>query len=496
MSSEADVVPAAAVVSETSSAVVSVEMLDGSTTTTTTKKSSSKKKKPPSNSVLETATGTTTTTTTDTPTKKPKRTFNEMIVEAIRALKDRTGSSQIAIQKYILSEWTEIVDNPTFRSRMGQTLKKGIKSGQFQRIKASYKISAEWTKKERQRKSKDATKKLAEKKKRDQASQQKRNEKEAQRIEDLKKTLSPEELEELKLKHEAKVEKQRAKEEVIRKAKEKAERLRRRRFPMEDTRLHLEDKELGLAPPKGVKRRPVLPHFFQLVRPDNKNSASSKCDAMDYDNRGLVPDTLQVYHFFRGDVRFCDLLEQKLVADFTLSHLMHAIDEVLMGNAKKSKMIPPLLTHLFCVCLSLLTNPVSDGTESREEVQLHKDLRELGQALNPASWPEVCALYMDCMHRYYNSGTQNAAVLPPGKTDVEFLFRVTDKPDLSGETEIEFNGYFGSLKSTLVRGVDRLNKQDPWTLPAEDLLAMLRALTDDILSSRPDLMVEMTARYV
>lgn len=172
--------------------------------------------------------------------------------------------------------------------------------------------------------------------------------------------MTAEELEELKRKQELRAERQRLKEEMERKEKEKLERLRRRRFPMEDTRLHEEDKEFGIATTT-KQRRPAIPYFFQIVR-DFKSTVQtpSRCDAMDVDTRGLVPDLLQVYHFFRGDVRFCDIMTEQpnmtVCCDFSLSHLMYAVDEVLMGNARKCKLVPPLLQHLFLCCLSLLTS--------------------------------------------------------------------------------------------------------------------------------------------
>ena len=438
--------------------------------------------------VLETATDA-------SPKKAAKKTMTEMVHEAIKALKDRTGSSQIAIQKYILGTWPQD-ENNTFRSRLSQALKKGIKGGHFAKVKASFKISSEWTKKEKARHSKEAVRKAAEKKKRDQVSQTKKHEDEAKRIEAMSASLSQEELDELKHKHELKVERQRQKDEVVRKAKEKLERLKRRRFPMEDTRLHEEDKELGIS--SNAKRRPAIPYFFQIARDSKTTSQTpSRCDAMDVDTRGLVPDLLQIYHFFRGDVRFCDLTGKKLVCDFSLSHLIYAVDEVLMGNARKSKLVPPLLQHLFLCCLSLLTAPVHDG-ETKEQAQLSKDLEELSEALNPASWSEICIMYMECMDRYYKSpASQDPSVLQPGVTDVSYLFRVTQTPDLtSSPKDIPdgYFGYFGNPKSALARAFDKLNRQDVWTLQAEELLALLRALTDDVMATRPDIMVEISDR--
>lgn len=468
----------------------------------------------------ETAPSETTTTppetTTDNDSKhdtatngnKAKKTMAEMVHDAILALKDRTGSSQIAIQKYILATFPSVDDNNTFRSRLGQTLKKGVASSHFQKVKASYKISPEWIKKAKAKRAKEIVRKAAEKKKRDSANQANSNKKQDADAkknresvsESMKESMTQEELDEIQRKHDLKMERQRLKEEMARKEKEKQERLKRRRFPMEDTRLHEEDKEFGIT--ATVKRRPAIPYFFQIVR-DSKSTAQtpSRCDAVDFDNRGLVPDLLQVYHFFRGDVRFCDLTEPKMVCDFTLSNLIYSVDEVLSGNARKSKLVPPLLQHLFLCCLSLLTAPAFAG-DTREQKQLSRDLEELADALSPASWPEICIMYMECMDRYYKSpASQDPSVLPPGRTDVSYLFRVSDTlstaPVPPGAAVPDgYFGYFGNPKSTLAKAFDKLNRQDVWTLQADELMALLRALTDDVIATRPDIMVEISGRCV
>jgi len=431
------------------------------------------------------------------PKAKPRRTMIEMILEAIRSLKDRKGSSQIAIQKFILGNWQNIQDNNTFRSRLLKALKQGVKAGQLQKIKASYKVSAEFKKKEKARKSKENAKKQAERKKKNAEGLVKRKEanekKRKQELEDRKKSLSKEELAALAKKEEERLAKQKLKEENERKAKERAERLRKRRFPMEDTKLHNEDKELGVTAPKEVKRRPQLPYFFQLAD-SSKAASASKCDSLDYDNRGIVSDLLQIYHFFHGDVGFVDILaeqsNQKVIADFGLSHLMYAVDEILNGNCKKSKLVPPLITHLFVACLQILTAPTleNDG--------LSNDLQSLGKALTPASWSEVCSMYMECMERYYStSASLGGNVLEPGYTDLEYLFRMSDTVN-DQYVENNGSGYFGihALNSVLGRAYDKLSKQDPWTLSAEELLVLLRALTDDVLATRPDISLHISER--
>ena len=71
--------------------------------------------------------------------------YKEGIVSAITSLKDRNGSSMIAIKKYMQDnlpkgkKWL----NATFLS----ALKSGVAAGDFVKIKNSYKLSAEFKKK-------------------------------------------------------------------------------------------------------------------------------------------------------------------------------------------------------------------------------------------------------------------------------------------------------------------------------------------------------------
>jgi hypothetical protein len=155
---------------------------------------------------------------------------------------------------------------------------------------------------------------------------------------------------------------------------------------------------------------------------------------------------------------------------------------------------------LMLCCLAILTNPTLEG-ETPEEKQFNKDLMELKEALGPTSWPEVCCLYIDCMDRYYkSSASQDSSVLPPGVTDLQYLFRVTDSPDLSHVTNIHdtisegYYGYLGHPQSSLAKAYEKLCRQDAWLLNAEDLLALLRALTDDILATNPILRTEIADR--
>ena len=359
-------------------------------------------------------------------------TYVQLVHDAIVAMKDRTGSSQIAIQKYILGKHPEL-ECPHFKSRVNQAVKTGVKNERFQKIKASYKISADYKAKERAKKKKKAaslhkTRTVAETK-----------ENNAKRLKQLETTLSPEELAKAKEEMRKKEEAARRRAEAERKAKERADRIRRRRFPMEDTKLHAEDKELSVKPPPDVANRPYLPYFWNLTLPLNDPTRhgkttsgilqASKVDGLDYGNRGLVPDLLQVYHFFRGDVHFVgDDDENPIVPAFTLSNLVFAVEQVLNGNARRSRMVPPLLSHLFCTCLQILCQP-PDDTLTGAERQLRKDFSTyLRPALTPASWADVCYLYMDAMERYFCSdASRNPNVLQPLSIDIEYLLGVRDE---------------------------------------------------------------------
>ena len=71
-------------------------------------------------------------------TKNP--TYLEMVKEAITDMKERNGSSLIAIAKYIENKYNVV---NTFRSRLKYALKKAITDGKIVQIKKSYKLPTE-----------------------------------------------------------------------------------------------------------------------------------------------------------------------------------------------------------------------------------------------------------------------------------------------------------------------------------------------------------------
>ena len=464
--------------------------------------------------------------------KSLNKTYEQLIHEAIVALKDRTGSSQPAISKWIMATYPAFEDGPTYRRNLNSSLKNGVKKEHFAKVKASYKISAKFKEKERSKKRKAAAAAAAAKKKviQEQQSAVKQLEKtqavNAKKAKELEtKKLSPEEIEKIKAEMAKKEVLARRRAEAEARAKERADRLRRRRFPMEDTKLHAEDKELSVKPPVDVVARPYLPYFWHSILPfgdparSGKTSSSilqaSKVDGLDSGSHGLVPDLLQVYHFFRGDVHFTSPNDDEyypIAPEFSLKQLMFSVDQILNGNARKARLVPPLICHLFVTCLQILCSPPDRSIEDKNELKLRRELHEnLAPALSPASWAEVCCLYMDAMDRYYSTdSSRDPNVLPGLAIDIEYLLGVSDNPVVpmtpslqksnNGQDENvselpdRYYSYIGNPKGVLYRAQAKLLRQDPWTLTAEELIALLRALTDDILSTNPAISEDLAAR--
>ncbi|XP_057426333.1 histone H1-like [Lotus japonicus] len=90
---------------------------------------------PISNSAMTTA------TKKAAPAKKPLShpPFAEMITEAIASLKERTGSSQHAITKFIEGKHKELP--PTFRKLILHQLKKSVAAGKLVKVKNSFKLA-------------------------------------------------------------------------------------------------------------------------------------------------------------------------------------------------------------------------------------------------------------------------------------------------------------------------------------------------------------------
>merc|ERR1712032_1368547 len=92
-----------------------------------------------------------------TPSKKESIPYTEVVTNAIMALKDRTGSSQPAILKWIVNNHPD-VDLAKLKKKLNFTLKNGVKSKRFIKIKSSFKINPIWLKKKEKPKKKAPTK--------------------------------------------------------------------------------------------------------------------------------------------------------------------------------------------------------------------------------------------------------------------------------------------------------------------------------------------------
>jgi len=123
---------------------------------------------------------------------------------------------------------------------------------------------------------------------------------------------------------------------------------------------------------------------------------------------------------------------------------------------------------------------------------------------------QLCFFYMDMMERYYASDVSLEDGVLPGddKFDMRYYWDANEMEKEKMETEPTNNGgdgnelisnryksYLGDSQGVLVKGYSKLQQQkEPWTLKAEELMALLRALTDDVLAKRPDLAEDIAGR--
>eukprot|EP00980_Cylindrotheca_fusiformis_P010674 scaffold2381_cov128-Cylindrotheca_fusiformis.AAC.15 len=393
------------------------------TTTAATTSVAQKESTDDSQQSMKTPSKKTTSNSTKSPGTPGKTTYVQMVTDAIVSLRDRTGSSQVAIKKYLLANNPGVTPEK-LKQNLNKALKTGIKSNRFVKVKASFKIHPEFRKKMKSKKSKV-----------------------------VKKTPTKAELAA-----------QREKDRKLAKEKARLDRIRKRKFPMEDLQLIAEDRELDVS--VSLPPRPSL----TLVLPENPSACKS-----DSTRTGLLEDVFHVYHFFRGDVGW-GINQEKGVAPFSLQHWLGCVQQVLVGAAKRSRMLPPLMTHLFVVALQNLVP------------------EELQAALTPASWSEILMLYMDAMDRFHETElSQKSNAIPGQPIDTEHLFGNSEKrkDDLHLEETKPEHSY---LDKTLAKVHSKLLTQDPWMLSADELLALLRALADDLLAIAAETAVELDDR--
>ncbi|KAJ4839175.1 hypothetical protein Tsubulata_032048 [Turnera subulata] len=82
-----------------------------------------------------------TKTTSSSASSPPHPPYFEMISEAILALKDRTGSSQPAIAKFVEDKYKKVLPE-NYKKVLSVQLKKFVKSERLVKVKNSYKISS------------------------------------------------------------------------------------------------------------------------------------------------------------------------------------------------------------------------------------------------------------------------------------------------------------------------------------------------------------------
>ena len=260
-----------------------------------------------------------------------------------------------------------------------------------------------------------------------------------------------------------KVEKERKKKE-----RERLDKIRRRKFPMDDFKLIEEDKELRVK--VDVPPRPSLelamPNFPAACRSDTMGS-------------GLMNDVIHIYHFFRGDVGWGRFNKNKsLVAPFTLEQWMECVQQISKGWSKKVRMLPPLINHLFVLTLQ------------------HLVPEKLKSALTPTSWSEVLVLYMDAMQSYYTDklAEEENNVIPSLGIDGKYILFLSDEEETDSSKLEAPDPSSPYLTGILEKAHSKCVTQDPWNLNAEELLSLLKALVDDVLSTSTDCFEEFDIR--
>jgi hypothetical protein len=305
--------------------------------------------------------------------------------------------------------------------------------------------------------------------------------------------------------------------DMAKKAKDLADRIKKRRFPMDDLQLIAEDRELGVKRPPTVTKPPYLPFAMQSLLPHDMRPSTKKAtpgsivnactSTVSSGSRGLMSDVLQVYHFFVGDVGYARMVDGS-VPIFTLKQFLYAVNEVVNGNARKSRVVPPLISHLFVTALTTLLSPTAEDwgpsgeTDNSALESLKADLVKLKGSLSTESWGEILSCYINAMEKFYTTDASTVSDALPGfpvsmdlvdgdEEDVDMLSQgnIDDEPQASG-----YGAYVGFNGTSISKGYNKLLRQDPWHLSADEMISLLRALTDDIMAMKPFLSKEMTER--
>ena len=233
----------------------------------------------------------------------------------------------------------------------------------------------------------------------------------------------------------------------------RVEKIRKRKFPMDDLELIEEDKLLRVHPPN-PKNPPSLPI---LIPDDEKINCSNS-------REGLGSDVLQIFHFFRGIIGW----RKKETPPFDINHLLNCCEEIYNGNAKNDGMLPPLVVHLFIVAIQYLINEANKNSE----------LKALLPILNPLNWSEILRLYLDYMQ---------ATSISPSPAHVLRNF-TKDDPD---ELPSYYYGYLGPPNECLAKAHAKLCKLESYMLTTKECMCLLRSLCDDITGNCPQVEVEI-----
>ena len=133
--------------------------------------------------------------------------------------------------------------------------------------------------------------------------------------------------------------------------------------------------------------------------------------------------------------------------------------------------------------------------------KLYSDLSKLNFSLDETSWSECLFCYIDLMNRYYTSEASSTGNELPG-FPITIIDDENDENSMSedggvgmtDETADGYTGYLGPQNGNMRNAYLKLMNQDPWYLNADEILSLLRALTDDILGMHDDLAQEFVNR--
>lgn len=159
-----------------------------------------------------------------------------------------------------------------------------------------------------------------------------------------------------------------------------------------------------------------------------------------------------------------------------------------------------------------LDSVMKDETEEDERnLHLKSDLKKLNNCLSEVSWGEIAFCYVDLMEKFYTSDASNDLNALPGHRiildenggssddiDIKAEGQSTDQnlpfssPDLSKADG--YCGYLGRADGALRKAYVKLLRHDPCNLSADEVIALLRVMTDDVLGMDNNLSRDIAER--